>query len=729
MTHKRLFQLCLLAACLMAITPAVFSQDEPVATGGQPWDLFNSTQVGQFSFYDEPAGASATGKPVDVGDFDGNGCGDIAITGQNASHGVAGFWRGSGGHVRIVMNVCEISGQIGMVEEPDTYPYDVFTIYGALAGDMAGTETYVADFDADGFDDLLFSAQNSDGPSADRSNAGAAYILFGAADFAEHDDIDLFAFALAHGTLAGFQGVDLGPPPEDIIAFHGAAPEDRLGLWVEGGDFDGDGYHDVLVGANQADGLQNGRINAGEVWILYGSADMIAQYGPITDLIDHPQDATRIVGADYDDLLGSTVWGADINGDGYDDAIVSAALWRASAGVGGLSFGGADGPGNTRYNSGETFVIFGTPDLRGAVIDLAETVDEEGRPVDDSITVIYGPDVDDLLGEEIATGDIDGDGRLDLILGTLVGDGAENNLDEAGETWVIYTHDPIEGQMFDLAQMDPERMVVIYPDQADSKGGDTLRADDIDNDGLADLFYGAPDYDPTGYNGFLRPNAGLMAVILGEEGGLSNEDGRILLFDPPEDLRVHFIIGPNDNDMMPYALAIYDVDGDGVLDIIPNAMGGDGLNNEWTNAGDIYVISGAEFLSSEHVFFDASAQAQFTPTPRPSPTPLPDATAVVTGVGNIAMGRLRYVETCAGCHGFLGEGVTGLGLPLATSPLVIYAPDEELLAFLKAGRASDHAENVTGVTMPPSGGRPDWDDDELLDIIAYLRRMRDTAAQ
>ena len=305
MTNKRTFYLCLFFACLVAANTAIVGQDAPVATGGQPWDLHFTTQVGQFSFYDEPAGASATGKPVDVGDFDGNGCGDIAITGQNASHGVAGFWRGSGGHVRIVMNVCDIRGQIGMVLEPETYAYPVFTIFGALAGDMAGTETYIAFFNADGYDDLLFSAQNSDGPAADRSNAGAAYILFGAEDFASHEDIDLFAFALANQTLAGYEGVDLGPPPDNLIAFYGAAPEDRLGLWVEGGDFDGDGFHDVLVAANQADGLQNGRINAGEVWILFGSEDMISQYGPVTDLINHPENATRIIGADYDDLLVS----------------------------------------------------------------------------------------------------------------------------------------------------------------------------------------------------------------------------------------------------------------------------------------------------------------------------------------------------------------------------------------------------------------------------------------
>ena len=711
--RKRLSTLILLMLVLIALNALLLAQTTPQPTGGQPWDLRNITQTGQFTFYDEPSETSTMGKPLDIGDFDGNGCGDIAITGQLASHPVAGWWRGSGGHVRMVMNLCPITGYID-ISSPNP-PSNVFTIYGAYEGDMAGTETYIADFNGDGYDDLIFSAQNSDGPDQRRSNAGAVYILFGGPDFANHDDVDLMT------------------PPADLLTFYGADMEDRLGLWVEGGDFDGDGYDDALVGANQADGIDNLRANAGEVWIFYGAADMFGKYGTVVDLTQPPTDATRIIGADYDDLLGSTVWGDDLDGDGYDDAIVSAGLWRASAGVGGLSFGGGDGPGNTRYNSGESFVIFGSPDLRGQTIDLATKMDAEGRPVDESISVVYGRTANDLLGEEICVGDMDGDGRHDLILGTLIGDGPERNMDEAGEAWIIYTHDPVRGQLFDMASPEPGRTVVIYPDQTDSKAGDTLRAYDLNGDGSDDLFYGAPDYDPTGYDGRLRHNAGMLAVIMGQRGGLPNDNGQILLFDPPEGLAVRFFIGNEDNDMMPYALAVYDVNGDGVLDIAPNAMGGDGWNNQFINAGEIYVVDGAEFLSAEHNFtVGMPTQAAVTPTatvPLASATPYPLTTASASGEGDVAMGRLLFVETCAGCHGFVGEGIAGLGLPLAISPLVIYATDAELLDFLKIGRPAEHPDNVTGVTMPASGGRTDWSDQDLMDVIAYLRQLRDYAPQ
>ncbi|MCC6803838.1 MAG: FG-GAP repeat protein [Anaerolineae bacterium] len=708
--RKNLFRLFALVTVMALMNIAGRAQESLEPTGGQPWDLQIVPQSGQFAFYDSPAGASTTGKPLDAGDFDGNGCGDLAITGQNATHSVDGEWRGSAGHVRIVMNFCGIGGRMTADSLGSVYPG--FTIYGAYSGDMAGTETYIADFNGDSFDDLLFSAQNSDGAFQNRSNAGAAYVLFGSPDFAQHADIDLRA------------------TNDDIIAFYGATEEDRFGLWVEGGDFDGDGLHDLLIGANEADGEGDHRINAGEAWVIYGSPQLPTLYGSVIDMREPPADATRIIGVDYDDLFGSTVWGDDLDGDGYDDAIISAALWRASSGIGGLSFGGGDGPDNRRYNSGETFIIFGRADLRGQTIDLAAHLDPDGRPTDDSISVVYGRYPNDLLGEEIAVGDMDGDGRNDLILGTLVGDGAERNLDEAGEAWVIYTHDPVRGQMFDMSAPEAGRTVVVYPDQADSKAGDTLRAADIDRDGVADLLYGAPDYDVVGYDGRVRHNAGMMAILFGEMGGLPAHDGEILLFAPPDNLRVRFIAGADNNDMMPYALAVYDLDTDSYRDIIPNAMGGDGENNDRVNAGEIYALSGREFMSPDHVYVGAAPSTN--PTEAIAPTLAPtaivlqmDATVVPDSSANIELGRQHFEETCAGCHGFQGEGVPSLGLPLVTSPLVLYASDADLLAFLRTGRAADHPDNVTGVSMPPSGGRPDWSDAEFADIIAYVRWLRD----
>lgn len=546
-------------------------------TGEQSWDLKDIEQTGLFIFYDAPAEASSTGKPLDVGDFNGDGCGDIAAGGSFASFGGLEGWRREAGHVRIIMELCEIAGRIAMEDEGEQSS-TVITVYGARAGDMAGIEVFVGDFNADGYDDVLFGAQNYDGEAQDRSNAGAAYLALGNLNFANGD-------------------IDLLNPPNNVIVFYGGTAEDRFGLWVDGGDFNGDGFDDLLIGANQADGENDSRINAGEAWIIYGSEDMVEEYGSVVDMSQPPTNATRIIGVDYDDLFGSTALGADINTDGYDDAIVSAALWRESAGIGGAELGGGDGPDNRRYNSGETFVIYGQTDLPGRVIDLAALISDDGSPTNDSVTVIYGVDPNDLLGEEIAAGDINGDGRNELALGTLVSAGLDNAMPGGGESWLIYTTEPFMGEAIDLLNPESERAVSIYADQADSESGDILRFADLDQDGYEDLFVGTPSYDVTGTDGEVRQDAGMLTVLFGGESGLPNDNGRVVFpSNVPPGLRSGYILGADAEDEMAYGLGIYDVDADGFVDIVPNGMLGDGINNTLHNAGEVYVISGALFL-------------------------------------------------------------------------------------------------------------------------------------
>jgi len=540
------------------------------------FDLGEIDPNNTFIFYDAPAGASSTGKPLDAGDFNGDGCGDVAVAALNADFPMSEGFRNEGGHVRVIMDLCEISGLIDMADSVQP-SRSVVTFYGAYAGDMTGTEIYVADFNADGYDDLLFGAQNYDDVEAARRNAGAAYLVFGSADFASMGDIDL------------------RQPAENILLFYGATAEDRFGLWVDGGDFNGDGFSDLLIGANQADGENDTRINAGEAWIIYGEAEMETNYGPIIDMAQPPQTATRIIGVDYDDLFGSTTLGGDLNADGYDEAIVSASLWRESAGVEGLELGGGDGPNNQRYNSGETFIIFGRSDLPGTVIDLAEYVDAAGVPTRNTITVIYGPDANDLLGEELAVGDINGDGRNELALGALISAGLNNRAPEAGEAWLISTEEPFAGRAIDLFEPDPQRALVIYPDQPGSMGGDILRFADINNDSYDELFYGAPTYDVTGNDGSVRTNAGLLAVLYGSASGLPNRNGIIVIPSSSNDLKARYILAADPEDEMAYGLAIYDFNGDGYFDIAPNGMLGDGINNTQQNAGEIYVINGVAF--------------------------------------------------------------------------------------------------------------------------------------
>jgi len=70
-------------------------------------------------------------------------------------------------------------------------------------------------------------------------------------------------------------------------------------------------------------------------------------------------------------------------------------------------------------------------------------------------------------------------------------------------------------------------------------------------------------------------------------------------------------------------------------------------------------------------------------------------------------------------------GVEGLGKPLDSSPFIDSKTDDELLAFIKQGRPIWDPENTTGLDMPPKGGNPALSDDEIRQIIEYLRALHE----
>jgi len=97
--------------------------------------------------------------------------------------------------------------------------------------------------------------------------------------------------------------------------------------------------------------------------------------------------------------------------------------------------------------------------------------------------------------------------------------------------------------------------------------------------------------------------------------------------------------------------------------------------------------------------------------------------STTTSSGDVAAGIEIYAGTCIACHGPNGEGIAGLGKPWVGSQFINSRTDAEMLAFLIEGRPSDHPENTTGIAMMPRGGNPSLTDDDLLDLIAYMRTL------
>lgn len=104
-----------------------------------------------------------------------------------------------------------------------------------------------------------------------------------------------------------------------------------------------------------------------------------------------------------------------------------------------------------------------------------------------------------------------------------------------------------------------------------------------------------------------------------------------------------------------------------------------------------------------------------------------DTTATTTASGgdsgDIAAGSAVYAGTCVACHGANLEGIDGLGKPLAPSDFVVSNSEQELADFIKVGRPAGDPDNTQGVDMPPKGGNPSLDDQDLLDVAAYLKSL------
>ncbi len=126
----------------------------------------------------------------------------------------------------------------------------------------------------------------------------------------------------------------------DTVILTPGADGDVGELTVAGaGDINGDGIDDFIVGAPGGD--PGGLTDAGTAYIVYGQPALNGEI--LLSDIGVTEPGLRIDGNEAGDMLGAAVGGgADLNGDGVDDAMTGAPL--------------ADGPGQLD-NSGETYVI------------------------------------------------------------------------------------------------------------------------------------------------------------------------------------------------------------------------------------------------------------------------------------------------------------------------------------------------------------------------------------
>ena len=431
-----------------------------------------------------------------AGDINGDGIADILIGAHMAdpngsASGSVYVVYGRAGHGPATVALGSLDGLSG------------FQLSGAAAGDEAAMAVSGAgDVNGDGLEDLLVGAWRAD-PNGNQS--GAAYVVFGRAG-GMPANLDL-------GALDGADG----------FALNGAAADDTLGEAVAAaGDVNGDGFADVIVGAQRSDAAGS---NAGSAYVVFGAAGGFA-----ASLEASALDGTngfRLDGAQGNERAGKTVAGAgDVNGDGVDDLIVgtgggdaylvfgrpggfgaaldlgalgaSEGVRIAGSSLGATAAGDVNGDGLADLLTGNA-VIFGRATGLPATIDVAALDGTTGFRLTgaDGGAVAYA-----------AAGDVNGDGFDDLLIGAS---NADPNGPSSGAAYVVFGRAGGFGAALDLAQLDGQDGYRIDgAAEADHFGRAVSGTGDVNADGLDDILVGALGADPNG------SRSGSSSVIFGE---------------------------------------------------------------------------------------------------------------------------------------------------------------------------------------------------------------------
>jgi mono/diheme cytochrome c family protein len=91
--------------------------------------------------------------------------------------------------------------------------------------------------------------------------------------------------------------------------------------------------------------------------------------------------------------------------------------------------------------------------------------------------------------------------------------------------------------------------------------------------------------------------------------------------------------------------------------------------------------------------------------------------------GDATKGKTVFEGTCVSCHGPDAKGLPGLGKDLTTSEFVAGQTDKQLIDFIKKGRPASDPANTNKVDMPPKGGNPALTDNDLTNLIAFVRSI------
>jgi Ca2+-binding RTX toxin-like protein len=276
----------------------------------------------------------------------------------------------------------------------------------------------------------------------------------------------------------------------------GAAAGDKSGQSVSAaGDVNGDGFADLLVGADGAD--PHGKTGAGSSYVVFGQET--SGFAATLDLSTlDGSNGFRLDGAAEFDHSGSSVSAAgDVNGDGFADLIVGAS--------------GADL--NGKYWAGASYVVFGHASGFAAALDLSTLDGNNGFRLD-------GAADRDHSGFSVgAAGDVNGDGFADLLVGTPYAD--PHGKTGAGSSYVVFGKASGFAATLVLSSLDGANGFRLDgAAEFDHSGSSVSAAGDVNSDGFADLLVGAEGVSWFGDYGEYFPD-GASYVVFGRAGGFT----------------------------------------------------------------------------------------------------------------------------------------------------------------------------------------------------------------
>jgi hypothetical protein len=348
------------------------------------------------------------------------------------------------------------------------------------------------DVNGDGFSDVIVGAHQYDNP---QTNEGRAYVYLGsaaglsttAAWTAESDQIGA-VFGFTAGTAGDVNGDGFSDVIVGAVYFdNGQTDEGRAYVYLgsatglataaawtaesdqananfgisvaTAGDVNGDGFSDVIIGANQYTNDQNGE---GRAFVYLGSAA-----GLLTTSAWSAE--SNQAGSHFGFSVATA---GDVNADGFSDVIV-----------------GALGYDNGQLDEGRAFVYHGSASGLG----LSAAWTGEGNQASGD------------FGWSVSTaGDMNGDGFSDVVVGAPLYDGVQTD-----EGWAfVYQGSP--GGLLTSPVWSTE------PNQPGANlGGSVGTAGDVNGDGYSDVIVGAYAYD----NG--QTNEGRAFVHFGSAAGFS----------------------------------------------------------------------------------------------------------------------------------------------------------------------------------------------------------------